>query len=399
MEQIFMLVREKVLQAKSILKELNIDCWITFTRESALNGDPTLPYLTNGDVTWHSMFIITSSGKTAAIVGQYDKKAVEDLGSYDEVIGYVEGIKKYFLEIIAKMNPKSIAVNYSVGSEICDGLTHGLYLTLVDYLSEIGYEKRLISAEKIISALRQRKTETEIRLIKESIAKAESILEDARRYIKPGVTEKDVADFMQERVRHQNLGLAWDEKVCPSVFTGPDHAGAHYNPTQRVVRPGHVLNIDFGVKYNCYCSDLQRTFYILKDGETTAPEPVQKGFDTIVQSIELARQALKPGVKGVEIDTIAREFIVKQGYGEFPHGLGHQVGRFAHDGTALLGPAWEKYAEKPFQMIEKGMVFTIEPRLTVEGYGVATIEEMVLVGDNGTEFISHPQKKLWMIAS
>lgn len=118
-----------------------------------------------------------------------------------------------------------------------------------------------------------------------------------------------------------------------------------------------------------------------------------------MQSIELSRQALKPGVKGVEIDKIAREYIVKNGYTEFPHGLGHQVGRFAHDGTALLGPAWEKYAEKPFQTIEKGMVFTIEPRLTVEGYGVATVEEMVLVGDEGAEFISHPQKKLWLIAS
>lgn len=394
-----MLVREKVQQAKAILKEMNIDCWITFTRESALNGDPTLPYLINGDVTWHSMFIITSAGKTAAIVGQYDKKAIEDLDSYDEIIGYVEGIKKHFLDVIRKIDPKSIAVNFSVGSEICDGLTHGMYLTLTGYLSEIGYEKRLISAEKIISALRQRKSDTEIRLIKESILKAESILEDTRRYIKPGVTEKDIADFIKERVRHQGLGLAWDEKVCPSVFTGPEHAGAHYNPTLRVVRPGHVLNIDFGVKFNSYCSDLQRTFYILKEGETTAPEPVQKGFDTIVQSIELSRQALKPGVKGVEIDKIAREYIVKNGYTEFPHGLGHQVGRFAHDGTALLGPAWEKYAEKPFQTIEKGMVFTIEPRLTVEGYGIATVEEMVLVGDKGAEFISHPQKKLWLIAS
>jgi Xaa-Pro aminopeptidase len=394
-----MLVREKVQQAKGILKELDIDCWITFTRESALNGDPTLPYLTNGDVTWHSMFIITSSGKTCAIVGLYDKKAIEDLGSYDEVIGYVEGIKKHFLEVITKINPKSIAVNYSVGSEICDGLTHGLYLTLIGYLTEIGYEKRLIAAEKIISALRQRKSETEIRHIKDSVAKAEAILDDARRYIKPGVTEKDVADFMQERVRQHGLGLAWDEKVCPAVFTGPEHAGAHYNPTLRVVRPGHVLNIDFGVKYNSYCSDLQRTFYILKEGETSAPEPVQKGFDTIVQSIEMARKAMKPGVQCIEIDKIAREFIVKQGYAEFPHALGHQVGRFAHDGTALLGPAWEKYAEKPFQTIEKGMVFTIEPRLTVEGYGVATVEEMVLVGEDGAEFISHPQKKLWLIAS
>lgn len=394
-----MLTQEKVKQAKAILKEFNIDCWITFTRESALNGDPTLPFLMDGDVTWHSMFIITSSGKTVAIVGQYDRKAVEDLGAYDEVIGYVEGIKNHFLETIRKINPSSIAANYSVGSEICDGLTHGLYLTLIEFLSEAGYQNRLISAEKIISALRQRKTETEIKFIKEAIVKAEGILDDAARFIKPGVTEKDIADYMKDKVRQQNLKPAWDEKTCPSVFTGPEHAGAHYNPTERVVRPGHVLNIDFGVKYKEYCSDLQRTFYILNKGESYAPEPVKKGFDTIIQSIELSRQALKPGAKGVEVDKVAREYIVGNGYSEFPHGLGHQVGRFAHDGTALLGPAWEKYAQKPFQTIEKSMVFTIEPRLTVEGYGVATVEEMVLVGDHGAEFISHPQKELWLIAT
>ena len=86
-------------------------------------------------------------------------------------------------------------------------------------------------------------------------------------------------------------------------------------------------------------------------------------------------------------------------YEEFPHGLGHQVGRFAHDGTALLGPGWEKYSEKPFESIEKGMVFTLEPRLTVPGRGVVTVEEMVLVGNDGAEYLSTPQEELLLIKS
>ena len=92
------------------------------------------------------------------------------------------------------------------------------------------------------------------------------------------------------------------------------------------------------------------------------------GFNTIVESIELARQALEPGVKGVEIDSIARDYVIGQGYEGYPHGLGHQVRRFAHDGTALLGPAWEKYANKPFEIIEEDMVFTIE--VTPDGTGL-----------------------------
>jgi Xaa-Pro aminopeptidase len=106
---------------------------------------------------------------------------------------------------------------------------------------------------------------------------------------------------------------------------------------------------------------------------------------------------LKPGVQGVAVDSVAREHIVSRGYEGYPHGLGHQVGRFAHDGTALLGPAWEKYANKPFEPIEENMVFTIEPRLTVPGRGVVTIEEMVLVTAGGAEFLSEPQKELILV--
>ena len=88
---------------------------------------------------------------------------------------------------------------------------------------------------------------------------------------------------------------------------------------------------------------------------------------------------------------------MKNGYEEFPHGLGHQVGRFSHDGTALLGPPWEKYAEKPFKKLEEGMVFTIEPRLTIPERGIATIEEMVVVTSGGAEWLSVPQKEILII--
>jgi Xaa-Pro aminopeptidase len=73
------------------------------------------------------------------------------------------------------------------------------------------------------------------------------------------------------------------------------------------------------------------------------------------------------------------------------------VGRFVHDGTALLGPAWEKYANKPFEIIEEHMVFTIEPRLTVPGRGVVTVEEMVLVTAERARFLAAPQTELVLI--
>ncbi|HCV43295.1 MAG TPA: aminopeptidase P family protein [Bacteroidetes bacterium] len=392
-----MLIKEKVTQAINILKEFKIDCWLTFVRESSINGDPSLDYLIASDVTWHSAFVITAKGDSFAIIGKYDKQAVADLGVYKTVIDHVTGLREPLQQVLKQINPSSIAVNYSKDSEIADGLTHGMYLTLVDVLSEIGMQDRMISSEKVVSALRQRKTETEVGLMKEAIKATLQIYDEVFGFIKPGKTEAEVAAFIRSRIDARKLGYAWDPSTCPSVFSGPDTAEAHYAPTERRVQEGHVLNMDFGVKYNQYCSDLQRTVYILKKGETKAPPEVQKGFDTIVESIEESRKAMKPGVLGKDIDAVSRKVLVENGFQEYPHALGHQVGRFAHDGTALLGPAWEKYGRKPFLPLERGMVFTLEPRLTVPERGIATVEEMVVVTNTGAEFLSSPQKELVLI--
>jgi Xaa-Pro aminopeptidase len=187
--------------------------------------------------------------------------------------------------------------------------------------------------------------------------------------------------------------------TCPAVFTGPDTAGAHYGPTGRSVEPGHVVNMDFGVRVDGYVSDIQRSFYVLREGEQDAPAAVQHGFETIRASIEASRNEVRPGAQGIAADSAARRVLTAAGYAEFPHGLGHQVGRVAHDGMALLGPAWEKYGRKPFVPLEAGMVFTIEPRLTVPGHGVVTIEEMVVVTERGAEYLSEPQTVLHLIPS
>ncbi len=394
-----MLIKEKVEQAKKLLTEFNTDCWITFVRESAINGDPSLNFLVPADLTWHSAIIISKDGKAHAIVGKYDQKTVEETGAYNFVVGFVEGIKEPFQSYMKKLNPETIALNYSEGSEIADGITHGMFLTIFNMLKEIGLEDRIVSAEKIVSALRGRKSDSEIDNIKSAIKVTEEIFDKVTGFIKPGKTEKEIAAFIKSEVEKRNLEYAWEPAVCPAVFTGPETAGAHYAPTDKKIERGHVLNMDFGVKWNGYCSDMQRTFYILKDDETEAPEDVMKGFNTIVNAIETSKQAIKPGVIAKEIDAIARNIVVKNGYDEFPHGLGHQVGRFSHDGTALLGPPWEKYAQKPFLPLEERMVFTIEPRLDVPGRGTATIEEMVVVTNNGADWLSHPQKKIILIKS
>jgi Xaa-Pro aminopeptidase len=391
------LIQEKIAQAVGILNELGLPCWLTFVRESGMNGDPVMPFLAPAFVTWHSAFVVMADGETHAIVGQYDRQTIEDTGAYRRVDGYVQSAKQPLLEFLQNRNPSSIAVNYSRDSEVCDGLTHGMYLTLRAWLEEVGFENRLVSSERLISALRARKTAEELARMKVAIGLTEDTFARVGAFLAPGVTERDVADFVAAHVRTNRLDLAWEAGTCPAVFSGPDTAGAHYAPTGRVVERGHIVNMDFGIKHQDYCADLQRTFYVLREGEAAAPPEVQRGFDTIVDAIEAARKAIRPGVTGQSVDAVARTLIAGAGYAEFPHALGHQVGRYAHDGTAILGPAWEKYAQKPFVPIESGMVFTLEPRLTVPCHGVATVEEMVVVTETGAAFLSGPQTELILI--
>jgi Xaa-Pro aminopeptidase len=393
------MIQEKIKQAAGLLKEYGMDCWITFTRESEINGDPILPFLLPGPVTWHSAIIITADGKSRAIVGRYDRATVEETGAYDEVFDFVSSFREPFLECMGKIDPKSIAVNYSEGSEICDGLTHGMFLTLQRFLGEIGMADRLVSAEPIVSALRERKSAGELNSMREAIRHTLEIFALVQNEIKPGRTEQSIAAFMQSEVERRKLAFAWNPATCPSVFTGPETAEAHYAPTKRQVEHGHLVTMDFGVRVDGYCSDLQRTFYVPRPGETTLPDAVKQGFDTLVKSIQAAKNVIKPGAKGQDVDAAARRIVVAGGYEDFPFALGHQVGRFAHDGTALLGPAWDKYAQKPFKPLECGMVFTIEPRLTVPDHGIVSIEEMAVVTDSGAEWLSDPQVELPIIGA
>ncbi len=388
------LIQEKVAQAAALLRELDLPCWLTFVRETGILPDPVMPFLAPGHVTWHSAFLVPARGEPLAIVGLYDKKAIEETGAYGRVEGYVEGYKAPLLAALREMGPSAIAVNYSEDSEVCDGLTHGMYLTLRRVLAEIGYEDRLVSSERLVAALRARKTPGELARIRQAVVETERIFDEVGRFLAPGRTERDVAELVTRLRTVRGLEPAWEVGTCPAVFTGPDTAGAHYGPTTRPIARGHIVNMDFGVKYEDYCADLQRTFYVRREGEVEVPEPVERGFRTIVLAIEAARQALRPGVPGRDVDKVARETVTGAGYDEFPHALGHQVGRFAHDGAALLGPMWEKYGRRALVPIAEGMVFTLEPRLTVEGYGVATIEEMVVVTATGAEFLSTPQTGL-----
>lgn len=391
------MVSEKLEQVPAILREFGVDVWLLFARESHTLRDPAFDLVVGTNVTWPSAFLLSASCERLAIVGSLDKANLEMHGHYPEILGYVGGVSETLRDALRRLNPRRIAINYSESDAMSDGLTHGMYLLLTRALEGTPFAAGLTSSERIIAALRGRKSAGERARIAAACEITVGIYERVTPKIHAGMTEKQVAALIAEEIDRAGLERAWDPGHCPAVFTGPDSAGAHAGPTDRVIEPGHIVNADFGVKKDGYCSDLQRTWYVLRPGESRAPDAVERGFRTIVDSITRAFDALRPGAKGGDVDGIARGHITGSGYPEYPHALGHQVGRVAHDGGGLLCPRWERYGALPELPVERGQVYTLEPRLPVPGHGIATVEEIAAVEEAGAAWLSRRQTELYLV--
>lgn len=388
------LIQEKVAQATVILNELDIDLWLTFVRETALQADPVLGLIAGVDVTWHSAFLVSRTGQHTAIIGHFDAPNVRELGAYQTVIEYHEGIGEALRQAISGYDPQTLAVNFSESDVAADGITHGMFLTLQRYLQDTPYAGRLVSAERIIGAVRGRKSKTEIELVQQAIDTTERLFDEVEKFAKPGMTQRQIAAYVQRRIGEMGLGYAWPQPFNPIVTCGPLSAMGHAAPGDVVLEKGHTLHMDLGIKQDEYCSDIQRMWYVLDDGETEAPPDVQHAFDVIYGAIKAGEAVLKPGVPGWQVDAAARQHIVDNGFPEYMHAFGHLLGRSAHDGATVLGPQWERYMGICELPVEVGNIFTLELHVVLPDRGMMSLEEDVLVTESGVEYLSVPQKEL-----
>ncbi len=387
-------VQEKVTQAIAILQELEIDCWLTFARESAAGIDPVLPLIYGHHVTWQSAFLLLRTGERIAILGRYDADNARNCGAYNEVIGYDEGVSGPLLAALRRLDPGQIALNYSANDAHADGLGHGLFLQLLAYLAGTPYAERVISAEPIISALRGRKSGEEIERIRGAIRTTYELYNRTYEYADVGMSARAIGAYMHAQMDALGLETSWERASCPAVNAGPNTPIGHLGPGDARVETGQLLHFDFGLRQDDYCSDIQRVIYFLAEGERQPPPPVQRAFETVTRAIQAAVAFMRPGVLGHEVDAVARAVITDAGYPEFRYATGHQVGRSAHDGGGVLAPLWERYGDTPKMPLEAGQVYAVEPGLFVEGYGYMGIEENVLVTQTGAEFLGEPQREL-----
>jgi Xaa-Pro aminopeptidase len=394
------LTAEKLAQAAEIVAVSGADVWLTFDRETAEGGDPVLPLLLEGGLTWQSALLVGRYGHRLAIVGSYDADPLRASGNWNEVIPYVQGIREPLVKTLDRMIPNSpakpkIAVNFSTSDVKADGLSHGMYLLLMEYLRGTRFEGGLVSAEAIVMALRSRKTPTEIARMQAAIAETERLFAEVPAFAKVGVSERAVYDLLQKRIDERGLGYAWDRVGDPIVNSGPDSMIGHGIPSAQIqIAPGHILHVDLGVVKDGYSSDIQRCWYVPEPGQAAPPDDVERALAAVTGAITAGADALRPVVPGWQVDRAARDLLTAAGYPEYLHAFGHQVGRVAHDGGAILGPQWERYGRTPELPVEKDQVYTVELGVLVEGRGYLGLEEMVVVTEDGCAWLTARQTTL-----
>lgn len=383
------IIEEKSAQATDILARSDVDCWLTFCRETVEIAEPCLPFVLGFDVVWPTMVLYTDAG-SHAIIGRHDAPNARALGVH-EVHPYDESLEEAFLGVLEDVEPETIAVNFSADNNTADGLTHGMYQRLTRLLDGTGYEDSLVSAESVVAELRGVKSSTEHERIVTAAETSADLLATMREQWTPEWTEADIANWFHDRMAEEGFGSAWSWDYCPTVHNGSESDVGHTLPGDLTLPEGEVLHIDFGVNEAGYAADMQRLYFY--GNEADIPQELADAVADVRGAIEAGRALVEPGVQGYKADEAARAYLTERGWPEYQHALGHQVGRNAHDGGTLLGPRWDRYGESPMAEIREGEIYTVELGIDTE-WGYLGLEEMVEVTAAGNEYIIPPQREL-----
>jgi Xaa-Pro aminopeptidase len=237
----------------------------------------------------------------------------------------------------------------------------------------------LVHTEGYVEALRMQKDDDEIASIKKAVALTDAAYAHITRWIKPGVTEKEVAWELESFMRTGGAeALSFDSIVAG----GPNSAKNHAVPSDRPLQAGEPIILDFGCVVDGYCSDMTRTICL---GEP-ADDRYLKIWNIVLEAQESALQGIKGGATGIEIDKLARDVINNAGYKEnFGHGLGHGVGLAIHETP--------RYSFSYPHQVPTGAAMTVEPGIYIAGWGGVRHEDLVVVLDDGIDILSQSTKE------
>lgn len=263
-------------------------------------------------------------------------------------------------------------------------VTLGFEANQVRYSTYQNLKERLVAKELVplggeLADLRRIKTAEEISLHRQAEHIGDIAFEEILKELKPGVTELEVAAKLEYIMKMNGADKLSFESI---VASGVNSSKPHAEPGHKKIESGDFVTMDFGCVYNGYCSDMTRTVVVGK-----ASEKQKEIYNTVLAAQLAVLDMLKPGLKGKEYDKVARDVIYGAGYeGYFGHGLGHSVGLEIHE-----NPRFSMMEE---DIVEAGMIMTVEPGIYIPDFGGVRIEDMVVLTEAGYENLTKSRKEL-----
>lgn len=253
---------------------------------------------------------------------------------------------------------------------------------LLDILSRL-QNASLTPASECVNLVRMIKDENEINSLRQSSLINDRTMRDIISTINPNLTELELSHKLPELYcNHGGDGY----QVVPIISYGKNCANAHHRPDNTKLSIGDSIVFDIGIPYQNYCSDMTRTVFY-KD--------ISKKFENIYHLVLKAQleacAAIKPGVRCCDIDSIGRNVISSEGYGDFfTHRIGHNIGIEGHEFPSI--------SSDNKMLLQEGMVFSIEPGIYIPNEGGVRIEDLVVVTKDGCEILNHYTKDLQIIS-
>jgi len=386
------------------MEENGLDAWVVICREN--NNDPLADHVgcENAGGTAAFMFFRVGDGvRSVAISPRGEATSLAETGRMDEVIMSERGASIWDTmgEVFEWFEPSTIGINTGQ-SPITDGLSHTQYASMMAGLPSM-WTSRMQSAEPMIRSWLSVKTPAEVEIMAQAAEITAQWEVEAYENAVGGVTtDRDIADFLEAKMAEMGVGDAWSPEQNPAINSGKDRGHSH--PTDRTIQPGDFIQTDFGIRvHDRWVTDIQRFAYVLAPGETEAPQEALDKWEAAKRGSRAAFAAMKPGATGNEVDRAQRIVLEENGSQPVMWGTGHPVGYWAHDSGPGLsgGRLGQELPRVATQVLKPGMTFAFDGfhkwSLTDSTTKTISVEEMVVITEDGAQWMTPPQEELILI--
>jgi Xaa-Pro aminopeptidase len=298
---------------------------------------------------------------------RYMEQASKELNNDYEIIQH----QKPIFEEVARLT-KDLKVN-KIGIEQ-DHMNVSTFRSLENLV-----KGSLVPVSSITEKIRMIKTEQELSILQEAAEIADKAFTHILNYIKAGVKELDVSNELEFFMRKKGATASSFDII---VASGYRSALPHGVASDKEIKNGEFVTLDFGAYYKGYCSDITRTVAV---GNPSAE--LQEIYDVVLGAQLKGMNEIKPGMTGKDADSITRNYIEDKGYGDrFGHSTGHGLGLEVHEGPTL--------SARSKTTLEPGMVVTVEPGIYIPGLGGVRIEDDTVITKEGNKSLTLSSKEL-----